>query len=262
VPIALVVLAMIAAGGFWYVHQYGAGSIRETAAKAISAVTGSAQSAGKQATAVPSTQVPTQVPAQVPAQTATQTQADQKQAGQTQAGQAQATPGAASATAAPSSESQQPAQGKNVQPSQPAGAQAAEAGGEGTESAAAANPIPPVAKEPATTGRAADRERTRETERGGVEKRVMPTVSEGARLGMRRPVEVLIRVSVNQKGSVSDASYVVPGPGNYFARAAQRAALSWKFKPRVQHGERERSVWMLRFNFGRGATEATATEQE
>ena len=72
----------------------------------------------------------------------------------------------------------------------------------------------------------------------------------------------MIRVSVNQKGAVSDAAYVKPGPGNYFARVAQRAALSWRFKPPVQHGDRERSVWMLRFNFGRAGTEATATEQE
>jgi hypothetical protein len=54
---------------------------------------------------------------------------------------------------------------------------------------------------------------------------------------------------------------VAPGPGNYFARAAQRAALAWKFKPPVQNGDRERSVWMLRFNFARAGIEATATEQ-
>jgi TonB family protein len=79
---------------------------------------------------------------------------------------------------------------------------------------------------------------------------------------MRRPVQVLLRVTVNREGAVSDASYVVPGPGNYFARVSQRAALSWKFKPPVRNGDPERSVWMLKFNFGREGTEATATRQE
>jgi hypothetical protein len=79
---------------------------------------------------------------------------------------------------------------------------------------------------------------------------------------MRRPVEVLIRVSVDKRGTVADAAYVVPGAGNYFARISQRAALSWKFKPPVENGDAESSVWMLRFNYGRAGTEATATQQE
>jgi TonB family protein len=107
-----------------------------------------------------------------------------------------------------------------------------------------------------------DREGTDESAQGLVEKRIMPAVSPGARQGMTRPVKVLIRVSVNRDGKVSDAAYVVPGPGNYFARVAQRAALSWKFKPPVQNGEPKRSVWMLKFDFGRTGTEATATAQE
>jgi TonB family protein len=96
---------------------------------------------------------------------------------------------------------------------------------------------------------------------GTVEKRVMPAVSPGARESMRRPVQVLLRVTVNQEGTVADASYVVPGPGNYFARVAQRAALEWKFKPPVRNGDPERSVWMLKFKFGREGTAATATKE-
>ncbi len=153
----------------------------------------------------------------------------------------------------------------NSPPAQPNGvsqpqsdAKPARADGTPQDEAQSAPVNPPVSTAPASV----DRERTEKNAKGLVEKRVLPTVSPGARGGMRRPVEVLIRVSVNQEGTVSDASYVVPGPGNYFARAAQRAALSWKFKAPVQNGDRERSVWMLRFNFGRAGTEATATEQE
>ena len=104
--------------------------------------------------------------------------------------------------------------------------------------------------------------RTELNAQGSVAERIMPAVSPGAREGMTRPVEVLLRVTVNEKGTVADASYVVPGPGNYFARVAQRAALGWKFQPPVQNGEPERSVWMLKFKFERAGTEATATVQE
>jgi TonB family protein len=79
---------------------------------------------------------------------------------------------------------------------------------------------------------------------------------------MRRPVEVLIRVSVNRDGTVSDAAYISPGPGNYFARQAQRAALSWRFNPPIRNGNAQRSVWTLRFNFDREKAEATAIEAE
>ncbi|MGA8743913.1 MAG: protein kinase, partial [Terracidiphilus sp.] len=97
---------------------------------------------------------------------------------------------------------------------------------------------------------------------GEVARRVLPAVSPGALSGMRRPVEVLIRVSVNEEGRVADASYVSPGPGNYFARLAQRTALSWEFTPPMRNGDPRRSVWMLRFYFEREKTEVTATEEK
>jgi serine/threonine protein kinase len=113
-------------------------------------------------------------------------------------------------------------------------------------------PVPPA---PSAANHAKLRGRTE----GLVEKRVMPNVAPGALAGMRRPVEVSIRVSVNRDGTVSDATYMSLGPGNYFARQAERAALSWKFTPPTWNGDAERSVWVLRFNFERGKTEATAT---
>ncbi|MGA9584157.1 MAG: TonB family protein [Terracidiphilus sp.] len=103
---------------------------------------------------------------------------------------------------------------------------------------------------------------TKGNSQGLVATRVLPIVSPGARAGMRRPVEVVLRVTVNRDGTVADAAYVSPGPGNYFARLAQRTALSWKFKPPIRNGDPERSVWTLQFNFEREKTEATATEGE
>jgi eukaryotic-like serine/threonine-protein kinase len=124
-----------------------------------------------------------------------------------------------------------------------------------TEVQKAPTPEPPAPAKPSS----AIRVEHRENSEGLVAKRVIPNVSAGALAGMRRPVEVVIRVSVNREGTVSDASYVSPGPGNYFARQAQRAAQSWTFTPPTRNGNAERSVWVLRFNFEREKTEATAS---
>jgi serine/threonine protein kinase len=97
---------------------------------------------------------------------------------------------------------------------------------------------------------------------GAVVKRVLPNVSPGAFEGMRTVVEVQARVSVNKAGKVSDVAYVSPGPGNYFARLAQRASRSWEFTPPTQNGEPERSVWKLQFYFARNKTEATAIREQ
>ena len=96
----------------------------------------------------------------------------------------------------------------------------------------------PAPKQPAPEPpHAADHARAAgEEAKSAIVKRVLPTISPGARDGMRRPVEVLIRVSVNREGTVADASYVWPGPGNYFARLAQRASLEWEFRPPTRHG--------------------------
>ncbi len=136
---------------------------------------------------------------------------------------------------------------------QPADAPAAE-----TQSAPSVSE--PAPKQPEPSG--ASHAPVAENADGEVSKRVLPAVSPGALSGMRRPVEVLIRVSVNEEGRVADVSYVSPGPGNYFARLAQRTALSWEFTPPMRNGGPRRSVWMLRFYFEREKTEVTATEEK
>ena len=126
----------------------------------------------------------------------------------------------------------------------------------------AETPSAPSPEQPAPPASEADHALVREKTEGLVAKRVLPSVSPGARAGMRRPVGVVIRVSVNKDGTVSDAAYVSPGPGNYFARLAQRAALSWRFKPPRRNGDAQRSVWTLRFIFDRENTNATVTQAE
>ncbi len=234
VPYTVVLLAVIAIGAFLFVREHKAGASSTATENAPTSSTPAPQDQAASAAPPPATEAAQPSPAQ-PVTSPAESQEQAKDAPQ--------------------------AQGSGTEPSeaQPSAVQPPQANQtEQTDTKSAAVVNPPVLKAPSST----DRERTHENEKGLVEKRVMPTVSPGARGGMRRPVEVLIRVSVNQQGAVSDAAFVVPGPGNYFARTAQRAALSWKFKPPVQNGDRERSVWMLRFNFGRAGTEATATEQE
>lgn len=96
--------------------------------------------------------------------------------------------------------------------------------------------------------------------RGAVVKRVMPDVSPGASGSMRRPVEIELRVSVNEAGTVSKVEYTSQGPGNYFARKSHQAAQMWKFKPPENEGQATASEWVLLFQFDRRKTEVTATE--
>ena len=97
---------------------------------------------------------------------------------------------------------------------------------------------------------------------GDVANRVLPAVSPEAADSMRASVLVVLRVTVNRNGSVADVSYVSPGPGNYFARVAQRAALTWKFDPPLHDGHPEPSVWRLRFFFSRRNVDVTASEED
>ncbi len=100
----------------------------------------------------------------------------------------------------------------------------------------------------------------KENSEGAVVKRVLPAVSRGASSSMRGPVQVEVRVSVNEEGRVTNAEYVSHGPGNYFARVAHEAARSWKFRPPERGGHAKSSIWTLRFHFEREKTEVSATE--
>ena len=248
VPYTFVVLALIAAGAFFGVRAYKSG----TFAKLMQS--GVATSAPAKPSAEPpaAEQSATSRPAPEQAQPS-QAPPAQEQSAQTPPQESAPTP-AQTATSSP-----QPAAGGTDAQDQatvpPAKQPAVEQ--QPKESDESARADVPAEERPAH----ASRTRVLQDGRGQVERRVMPAVSSGARSAMARPVLVLIRVTVNRQGSVSDASYVVPGPGNYFARQAQKAAEGWRFKPPVDHGTAEASVWMLKFNFGRGGTEATATEQ-
>ena len=235
-PYAIIVLAVIAIGAVWLVREHQAGASSTVAEKSAMTTPATQNEATAPASLAPEGMQPPQTE---PTTGVADSQQQAKDAPQAQpAAPATQTKGVSQPESGP-----QPTQSE-VKPQ-----------AEKHDESAVNQPVPlqPVS---------VDREPTHENLEGTVEKRIMPAVSPGAREGMTRPVEVLIRVSVNRDGKVLDAAYVVPGPGNYFARVAQRAALSWKFKPPVQNGEPERSVWMLKFSFERKGTEASATAQE
>lgn len=95
---------------------------------------------------------------------------------------------------------------------------------------------------------------------GAVAQQVLPHVPETAKQSIRGPQVAVIRVWVDSRGSVKNAAYASSGPGNYFARAAMRAAHEWKFSPPVRGGHPQPSVWSIRFYFTRGKTEVSATQ--
>jgi serine/threonine protein kinase len=96
--------------------------------------------------------------------------------------------------------------------------------------------------------------------KGAVAARVVPNVAPGARESMRRPVQVDVRVAVDESGRVMSAQCMTQSSGNYFARISQQAAHSWKFKPPISDGEARSSQWMLLFQFSRTRTDVIATE--
>lgn len=96
--------------------------------------------------------------------------------------------------------------------------------------------------------------------KAAVVQRVLPHVEPGASESMRRPVDVELRVLVDENGSVSNVEYMTGGQGNYFARIARKAAESWKFKAPESNGQPVPSKWVLLFRFDRRNVDVTATE--
>ncbi|MFZ1008270.1 MAG: TonB family protein [Candidatus Sulfotelmatobacter sp.] len=101
---------------------------------------------------------------------------------------------------------------------------------------------------------------TRETIRGAVLQQVLPEVSRSAQNTIQGRVKVIVRVTVEASGNVSQATLTSAGPSKYFANKAVAAARQWKFKPPQENGQAKASEWLLRFQFGRGSTQVFPTE--
>lgn len=87
---------------------------------------------------------------------------------------------------------------------------------------------------------------------------VVPDVPQSALDTVRGTIVVIVRVTVDQDGTVTATSTDVPGPSRYFARLATEAARKWTFAP--TDSAEQRSV-RLRFNFARDGATASALPQ-
>jgi len=92
---------------------------------------------------------------------------------------------------------------------------------------------------------------------GDVVRQVLPNVSRSARNTIQGKIRVGVRVDVDPSGKVTSAKLTSPGPSQYFARLALQAARRWEFKPPQVNGQTTPSAWLLRFRFGRSATEVS-----
>jgi TonB family protein len=99
-----------------------------------------------------------------------------------------------------------------------------------------------------------------DTTKGVVANRVLPDVPAQARATIRGKVVVKVRVEVDAKGDVSDASSESPNASPYFRKWAIEAARAWKFTPPQNHGTPASSTWTLDFVFRPHGIEATALE--
>jgi TonB family protein len=96
--------------------------------------------------------------------------------------------------------------------------------------------------------------------KGAVAERVLPDILPSARESIRGQVNVRIRVTIDPRGDVSNATFDSPGPSKYFAKVALQAAQHWRFKPAQVDGQATSSVWILQFQFTKTATEVTPVE--
>jgi len=96
--------------------------------------------------------------------------------------------------------------------------------------------------------------------KGAVVGRVLPDVIPSASNTIQGKVEVRIRVTVDPRGNVSNATFDAPGPSKYFATLALQAAQQWRFEPAQVDGQATSSVWILRFQFTPTATLVTPVQ--
>ncbi len=134
---------------------------------------------------------------------------------------------------------------------------AAPSEGQQDESSIAANA--PVSQTPETAAPRKQATKVSPAE-AAVAQRVMPEVPQFARETIHGKFQVGIRVAVDAKGNVTNAGFESAGPSKYFANLALEAAKQWKFKPPRSDGQPVSSVWILRFQFTRAATEITPVE--
>ena len=96
--------------------------------------------------------------------------------------------------------------------------------------------------------------------KGEVLDQVLPEISEKARETIHGRVRVGVRVHVDAAGAVTDAELDSPGPSQYFADQALKAAKRWAFTPPEVDGKSVTSEWLLHFVFTSTDTKVTPAQ--
>lgn len=78
---------------------------------------------------------------------------------------------------------------------------------------------------------------------------VLPAVSRASLQTIRGTIKVVIRVLVNDDGTVRAATTHLPGPSRYFERVALQSAKKWTFAPA---SAKEPRTFLVHFDFTRG----------
>jgi TonB family protein len=86
-------------------------------------------------------------------------------------------------------------------------------------------------------------------EAGAVREQVVPPVPPKALETIQGTIRVVVAISVDASGKVSDATLLSPGPSHYFANLALAASQKWKFTPAHSAGGPVPSEWLLRYEF-------------
>jgi len=84
---------------------------------------------------------------------------------------------------------------------------------------------------------------------------VLPAASRNSLQTIRGTIRVIIRVLVNQDGTVRAATSHIGGPSRYFERVALQAAKKWTFTP---IDAKEPRTFLVQFNFTRSGVTAGA----
>ena len=90
----------------------------------------------------------------------------------------------------------------------------------------------------------------------------MPDIPAKAMKTITGTVKIAVKVTVDQAGTVTDASLASAGPSPYFANYALKASRAWKFRPAQSNGQSTPSTWLLHYRLRHSGVEVTPEEQK
>ncbi len=117
------------------------------------------------------------------------------------------------------------------------------------EHPAAISPLPPAKLPADSTAASPVKSSDRSEPRGEILDQVLPHVSPKALASIQGTIRVVVNVEVDSSGNVSNAELTTPGPSQYFANLAEKAARQWKFAGAEADGHGVPSEWQIRFEF-------------